>query len=675
MRILLLTDNMDVGGAETHILTLAKGLISRGNRVFCASGSGRSARKLKELGVRHVNIDLASRSPLNAAKAYIKLFALCKRANIDVIHAHSRMAALVGSAVAKNARLPLVTTAHARFSLTPARKLFSRWGYVCAAVSEDIKQYLGDSYGVPPENIRVIENGVDTSAFSPLPSKERKTDSSMHVVFMSRMDTDCAKAAQLLCSLAPRLCESFPELNFKITLAGGGNAFPLVRALASAALRECGADIQVIGGVENVPSLLQSADVFVGVSRAALEAMSCGVPCVIAGDEGFFGIVRKENFKEAANENFCARGCGAMSKDKLFEALATLCAMDKSSLFSLGRELREEVRKTHDASLMTEKTLSLYKDALQKIPQKNGDVVFCGYYGCGNTGDDALLRGAVLRAKKSFPQYSLSALTGNGKRDETLFGLRCVRRKSLAALSEISRAKILIFGGGTLLQDATSKRSLLFYIFLLRYAQRKGVRCELWGNGIGPLRVRLLRRLVARALCGCAHIGVRDVRAGLCVRALTKKACVLPVVEDDLALDTPQSSDKRIDLLLKSAFGNKIRPFAAVAVKGSRIKKSDRSEFARLRYALSSLKALGYDLLFLEFFPREDHRITSLLAKRFGGKILKNISASDLVGIISRANITLASRFHALVFSYRSNIPCVAFGTDPKIKYFINIEK
>ena len=665
MRILLLTDNMDAGGAETHILTLTKGFIERGHTVFIASRGGRAARKAKKLGVHHAKIDLASHSPHSMAKAYIMLYALCKRYRIDIIHAHARMAALIGSKVAQTLHIPLVTTAHARFSLTPSKKHFSRWGTLCAAVSEDIKEYICSSYSISPENVRVIENGVDTKLFSPY---QRENDGSLHIVFMSRMDYDCSKAARILCELAPRLSRSFP--NMKMTLAGGGNAMRTVSYLAYLASLESGADIRVLGHISDPKKLLQSADIFVGVSRAALEAMSCGAATVIAGDEGFFGIVTKDNFHKASLDNFCARMGEKLCADKLFDSLLRLGSMDKNSLCRLGLDLREELLKTHRDELMAEKTLSMYRDAQKRVPHGKGDIVLCGYYGFKNTGDDALLQASIKRAEKSFPQYCICALTAKGKRDESRFGVRCVKRKSLYALREIKGAKVFVFGGGTLLQDITSKRSLLYYLFLLRYAQKKGVQCELWGNGIGPLRVRFLRLLTSRALCGCSHIGVRDIRSGNFVRALTKKTCVLPVLENDIAVNTPPSSNSRTSFLLKNCGIDELSPFCAIAVKGSRIREADSYELSRLLYVLRMLKALKYQLLFVEFFSREDGKLTETLAKYFDGKILKDLCASDIVGIFAKARLVCASRFHALVFARDANTPALAFGTDPKITAF-----
>ncbi len=665
MRILILTDNMDAGGAETHILTLTNGLISRGHTVFIASRGGRAARKAKKLGARHVKIDLASHSPNSLPKAYIMLYALCKRCRIDVIHAHARMAALIGTNVARRLRLPLVTTAHAKFSVTPQKRRLSRWGTLCASVSEDIKQYVCANYAISPENVRVIENGIDTEYFSPIESEK---DESLHIVFMSRMDNDCVMAARMLCAIAPKLHKEFP--NLKITLAGGGNALKTIRDLAFIVCREYGCDIRVLGHVSDPKKLLQSADIFVGVSRAALEAMSCGAATLIAGDEGFFGMVSADNFNIAALDNFCARSCEKLTADKLFVSLKKLCSMKKNSLQSLGLDLRKEVLQTHRADLMTEKTLAMYRDAQKRVPSEHGDVVLCGYYGFSNLGDDALLRASILRAEKSFPEYSVCALTANGKHDENRFGVRCVKRKSLLALREIKRAKIFVFGGGTLLQDITSNRSLLYYLFLLRHAERNCTRCELWGNGVGPLRVRSLRLLTSRALRGCAYIGARDAHSASLVRTLTNNSCVLPVVENDLASNTTPSSNARTSFLLKNCGVDESAPFAAIAVKGSRIKGAEKDELVRLFHVLCMLKAMKYQLLFVEFFPREDSKLTQALAKRFDGKIMKDLCASDVVGIFSRAKLVCASRFHALIFARSANTPALSFGTDPKIKAF-----
>ena len=45
-------------------------------------------------------------------------------------------------------------------------------------------------------------------------------------------------------------------------------------------------------------------DIFIGVSRAALEAMAAGKPVIIAGNEGYIGIFNESTYPIALETNF-----------------------------------------------------------------------------------------------------------------------------------------------------------------------------------------------------------------------------------------------------------------------------------------------------------------------------------------------------------------------------------
>ena len=188
MKILMLTDSMDMGGAETHIRELALALVGKGHRVLLVSGGGRLADALAAHGVRTVTLPLSSRSPLAVRSCYRQLLRLVRRERPNLIHAHARFPALLACGVSHKTGVPVVTTVHARFR-TGIRRLFSRWGVASVAVSEDLRDYLSSEYRIPPENITVIPNGIDTRRFAPLPPKPETTaDKPFRIVFMSRMD-------------------------------------------------------------------------------------------------------------------------------------------------------------------------------------------------------------------------------------------------------------------------------------------------------------------------------------------------------------------------------------------------------------------------------------------------------------------------------------------------------
>ena len=158
MNILLVISALECGGAESHLCTLADKLKKRGNTVVVASTGGKMVPLLKNFGVVHYYAELDSVSPRGIFSAYARLSDIVKREDIDIIHAHSRLAAFISYFVAKRYGKAFTVTAHAKFRACEPYRSLSKWGRVCIAVSEDIRQYLIDFYHLNGDNIRVIGN-------------------------------------------------------------------------------------------------------------------------------------------------------------------------------------------------------------------------------------------------------------------------------------------------------------------------------------------------------------------------------------------------------------------------------------------------------------------------------------------------------------------------------------
>ena len=663
MKILMLTNEMDAGGAETHVLTLACGLCARGHEVVVASSGGRMVERLGRGGVRHVGIPLHSARPDRLMRAYFGLSRLLRREHFDVVHAHARIPALLVSGMARRRGLCFVTTAHADFSTRGYRRRLSRWGYATSAVSEDLRHGLCERYGLDPSRVCVIRNGVDTDYFSPTEQTERSDG--FHILCMSRLDHDCAAAARLLCRLAPRLHREISGLT--ITIVGGGEAYPEISQDAERLRMTHGVSICTTGYVSDPRPRLWACDVFLGVSRAAIEAMACGKRVILGGDEGFFGLLDEKNAPLAARENFCARGYEAMSEDKLLVAIRAAYKMGNDARYQREMALRAYVEQEQSAQKMIAKTEAFYADTRAKLARGGQGVLLCGYYGYGNMGDDALLRAAAARSREKFPFLGVTALTRRGVWDGWQFSLPCVRRsRPLAVMRAIRGAEALVFGGGTLLQDATSRRSLAYYTFLLRYAQRHGVACELWGNGIGALTGRGSERRVARALSGCRTVGLRDERSYHVAKQLIPSERCRISREADLAMGLASSDPTRLAYLWHR-FGQPSQKGAvAVAVKGG----ASEGVLRAMERWLCGLAGEGYTLYFVSMYPYEDDALTDRLCASFGGVRLRGVGAADLVGLFGSCEVVCAMRLHALVFAATAGTPFVGFGTDEKIESF-----
>lgn len=136
-------------------------------------------------------------------------------------------------------------------------------------------------------------------------------------------------------------------------------------------------------------------------------------------------------------------------------------------------------------------------------------LLLCGYYGENNLGDDALL--TVLLREIPAP-YRLLVTAHDA---EALSGLapdaEAVNRRSLkTVLFSLRRVDAVVLGGGSLLQDSTSFRSLAYYLLLIVVARLRGCPVLLWGQGLGPLGRPLSRRLVRLLLPRCRSASWRD---------------------------------------------------------------------------------------------------------------------------------------------------------------------
>ncbi len=701
MRILMATMQLDIGGAETHIVELSKALKKRGVEVFIASNGGSYVKELEDAGIPHFKVALNRKSIFSMHKAYKSLKRIIDENSIDIIHAHARIPGFLCGLLQKKYKYRFVTTAHWVFKTAFPFNLLSNWGERSLAVSDDIKDYLICNYGIPDENILTTINGVDTNKFSPdIDFSDIAKEFSFgfgkkRIVYVSRMDTDRSFAAHKLIEAVPDLYNKIPEL--EVVIVGGGNDFKAIKTEAESMNKRLGANILITTGPRiDINKFVASCDVFVGVSRAALEAMAAKKPAIIAGNEGYIGIFDESKLRVAIDTNFCCRGCGETTAQKLRDDILSILEDDKSAnQKALGEYSFDTVMKYYSVDTMAADALKMYisvikgsligevddqkefpgieKYLLQGNSRRDIDVMLSGYYGFGNNGDDSILSAIISSLRERCPNIKIMVLSKNPEETARLYSVDTADRFDFFVIKQmLKRTKLLISGGGSLLQDITSTKSLYYYLMIIRMAKKAGAKVMVFANGIGPITKK---KNIKRVKNNIKYIDAITLRESSSLRELKRIAgrdvSARVTADPVFTVDIPEGN--HIDEVIARAGIEPGQKFFVITVRDWN--SSDRhierkiAEFSN--YVFSKYNIVPFIVPMQSKFDRDISEDIDVRLSFPHGVCRNSYHHDILMGIIARAEFVLGMRFHSLVYAVKAGVPSIALDYDPKVASFM----
>jgi glycosyltransferase involved in cell wall biosynthesis len=352
---------LDIGGAETHVVDLACYLTELGYRVLVASNGGCYVERLAAFGVPHYRVPMHKHGLI--LQSILAMRRIVREERVDLIHAHARIPAFVAAVMGRPGQVRFITTAHYNF-----RGLWylSRWGEKTIAVSEDIRAYLIDYFRVPPDRIVVIPNGVDTDLFSPgeaEPAGSGAAAGAARIVMVSRMDGSLSEVAVNLISACEQVYNRWP---LRLMIAGDGDNLGPVSARAAALNERLGETVvSMLGARTDINRIMAASDLVVGVSRVAMEAMSCARPVILAGPQGFGGLLTPDRVGRFKEDNFTARGQDAdVTVSRLAEALEEFFVKPPEWRRNTGQFLRQLVVDEYSSRRMTKRVAEVYEEVL-----------------------------------------------------------------------------------------------------------------------------------------------------------------------------------------------------------------------------------------------------------------------------------------------------------------------
>ncbi|MCL2853038.1 MAG: polysaccharide pyruvyl transferase CsaB [Defluviitaleaceae bacterium] len=677
-KVLMTLMGLEIGGAETHVLELCKALRKQGVEVYVASNGGAYEAELADWGVIHFRVPLHNKNLANVISAYGALGRIIRENDIKLVHAHARIPAFLCGLLRKKLNFRFVTTAHWTFTVGFPFNVLTNWGERSLAVSEDVKQYLIDNYSFPSKHIKVTINGIDTEKFSPetphgdIVEEFALESEAFRIMYVSRMDKERSLAAHALIEAVPPILAARPDL--EVVIVGDGDDYHKVMEAAKSVNKAAGRRVVVMAGARvDINKFVAACDIFVGVSRSALEAMSAAKPVILAGNEGYLGIFDESKLDKGVETNFCCRGCADTSARLIAEDALRLIEMPPEECADLGIFGKELVARDYSTERMASDAMEVYESVRTSV--REIDVLISGYYGFGNNGDDAVLKSIVDNLKAERPDIRIVVLSKNPLQTERDYGVSSIFRFNfLRVRSYLRKTRLLISGGGTLLQDLTSTQSLLYYLWVINTAVRSGARTMLYANGIGPIRSEPNRERVRRAVKRIDMITLRDENSlGALSDFELKSGSRLAITADAAFALTPVGSDKAADTLSELGLTNE-RYFVISVRNWKYLARSFEDDLAAFADHVAGTH--GLTPLFIAMQPENDAEISRRIASRLRARsriFEEAMSTEQYMSIVAGAVFVAAMRLHVVIYGAKTGTPCIGLVYDPKVSAMMDI--
>lgn len=300
-------------------------------------------------------------------------------------------------------------------------------------------------------------------------------------------------------------------------------------------------------------------------------------------------------------------------------------------------------------------------------------VLLSGFYGFGNTGDEAILE--TLAYELTNLGLEVSALSSNPEDTKKRYNIKSYNRKNPGEIIKaIKSCDVLIKGGGSLFQDVTSSMSLYYYLGIAMMAMMARKQVYLYSQGIGPISRQINRRLFTRIINRCKAISVRDEFSKEELDKLGVKVPPITLTADPVFLLKPAPAETGVKILLSSGLDiEEGRMMVGLAVRPWKGDETASSRFADMADRI--IEEYNAKLVFIPFHYPHDLDFTFEIVNRMKNKPFimdKRYMPSEIMSVMGQMHVNIGVRLHSLIFSACMGVPMIGISYDPKIEGFLN---
>ncbi len=291
----------------------------------------------------------------------------------------------------------------------------------------------------------------------------------------------------------------------------------------------------------------------------------------------------------------------------------------------------------------------------------NKKICISGYYGFDNFGDETILKILVDNLKTFIELSDITVFSANPKKTSETLEVRSIHTfNPFLVLSAIFKTDYLISGGGSLLQDKTSIKSLIYYLSVFIAAFLSGKKVIIFAQGIGPINNIILKNLTLFLLKKALYITVRDEES-------------FKLLSDYGIKNVEKCSDPAWNITVKKSekkgrIGVQLRDFPLITNDfllklAQNINKyySDKEI-----YILSLQNNIDLDVCRnLEYYLKE-------INSKINVKIVENTSNNKVITDLCNLEALIAMRYHACLIGVKAGIKVLPINYDIKIKALAN---
>lgn len=679
MRVLHLISGGDSGGAKTHLFSLLDKLKYKADVTVGCLMNGIFFQELQEKDVDSVLFEQKNRFDLSVVDKIAKKI---NEESFDIFHVHGARANFVAKFVMKKINIPTVTTVHSDYLLDfdePIKKLvftnlnkyaLSKIPYYIA-VSDNFKDMLIER-GFRANSIYTVYNGMDFSLVpDDIMSKEEYAskhgflydEDKKYIGIAARFDA--VKGVDIFIKAAGEVLKKYENVEFLIA-GDGPDKEKLLKMADETGFRD---RIRFLGYENDIYAFWNIIDINCLTSLcesfpySMLEGAALGKPMVasrVGGIPSF--IVDGETGYVFESGNYI----------EMSQMLGEL--LDNPSLIAeMGRNIKERATALFSNEKFADDHIQIYESIRKDYnDNKEYDFAVSGYYGFRNNGDDALLMALTEDLKRENKDVRIVILSNRPKETTQIYRIDAIHRLNIPKISAVlKKTKVLIFGGGSLLQDETSSKSLWYYLSIIKLAKKCKIKVMQFANGFGPINKESNKKVAARVINKCVDIITTRDKASFERMKEINVNRPMEVTADPAMLLNGISKRDISRLFSKQGIPN--GEYITIAVRDwDKNSPEFNNEIAKATKKFADKYNLNALLVPMQY--PNDVRISQDIQKLIGDRayvLNANSNIKETIGVIEGSKLNVAMRLHSIIYSVSHGVKTVALRYDPKVDGFM----